>query len=112
MNKSDKEINYYFGNNIDSNNLLFNYINFKIELFHVFEDDVFIVTVEDNVYGCGKNSFGFLGLGHNNQVNEPTIIPELCQKDINQFIEGELFVVGFSSKIMNYTAGVLMTLAN
>ena len=47
----------------------------------------------------GSNDCGVLGLGHNNAVNEPIIIPELCHKNINQFFNITLiyFVLALNS---------------
>jgi alpha-tubulin suppressor-like RCC1 family protein len=44
------------------------------------------ITSDDKVYGFGQNSFGCCGLGHNSVVNEPQVIPELCHKNIKQFL--------------------------
>ena len=57
-----------------------------VKAFHVFDDEkglnVLFITSDDNVYGLGQNSLGCCGLGHNSVVNEPQVIPELCQKNI------------------------------
>ena len=61
----------------------------KIKLFHVFDQgNVLFVTGDDEVYSFGPNGCGICGLGHTNAVNEPQIIPELCQKSIKQFFNG------------------------
>ena len=72
----------------------------KIKIFHVFNDylgpAVLFITSDDKVFGFGSNSFGCCGLGHENVVNEPQIIPELCHKNIQQFLDGWNFILGFS----------------
>ena len=72
----------------------------RIKLFHVFDDykgyNVLFITSDDEVYGLGKNSSGCCGLGHNNAVNEPQVIPELCHKNIKQFFIGYDFVLAFN----------------
>ncbi len=72
----------------------------NIELFYVFGDfdkannkwtekrNVLIVTKNDEVYAFGGNSSGVLGLGQNNSVSKPTIVNELCDKNIVEFKSG------------------------
>src|SRR6202012_1297762 len=59
--------------------------------------NVLFITRDDNVYGFGQNSFGCCGLGHNNVVNEPQVIPELCHKNIKQFFIGYSFVLALNN---------------
>ena len=70
----------------------------KIKIFHVFDDikgqNVFFITSDDKVFGFGYNTYGCCGLGHNSVVNEPQIIPELCHKNIQQFLIGWNFILG------------------
>ena len=91
----------YFGNNLSSNDNYFEAVlknnDLNIKLFHVIKDNLFVITNEDNVFGLGVNEFGELGFGHNNKVTEPTIIPELCQKNIKQFFNGLLLVLAINS---------------
>ena len=69
----------------------------KIKLFEEFDrGNILFVTNDDEVYSCGPNSHGICGLGHNNAVNEPQIIPELSQKSIKQFFNGYLFIFALS----------------
>ena len=44
-----------------------------------------------------SNQWGVCGLGHNKNVKDPQIIPELCDKNIQQFYNGLGFVFGLSS---------------
>jgi alpha-tubulin suppressor-like RCC1 family protein len=76
--------------------------NFRqnIELLYIFGDydyvkdywtekkNVLIVTKTDEVYAFGGNVSGVLGLGHNNVVPKPTIVNELCDKNIFEFKSG------------------------
>ena len=75
--------------------------NFSIKYIHVFDDkigfNVLFVSMDDKVYGFGSNQFGVCGLGHNKNVKDPQIIPELCDKDIQQFYNGLGFVFGLTS---------------
>jgi alpha-tubulin suppressor-like RCC1 family protein len=57
----------------------------KIRSFFILVDaclnysgETLIFTDDGNVFVLGNNSYGRLGLGHNNAVKEPTILPELC----------------------------------
>ena len=75
--------------------------NFSIKYIHVFDDNngfnVLFVSMDDNVYGFGSNQFGVCGLGHNKNAKDPQIIPELCDKDIQQFFNGLRFAFGLTS---------------
>ena len=53
--------------------------------------------MDDNVYGFGSNQLGVCGLGHNKNVKDPQIIPELCDKNIQQFYNGLGFAFGLTS---------------
>ena len=73
---------------------------YNIQYFYVFDTfgiNAIFVTNDDKVFALGSNDCGVLGLGHNNAVNEPIIIPELCHKNINQFFNGRDFVLAFNS---------------
>jgi len=69
----------------------------EIKLFYVFDDssghNILFVTFDDMVYGLGSNSAGQLGLGHNTTTHTPQPVPELCHKNIHQFINGYDFVL-------------------
>ena len=53
--------------------------------------------MDDKVYGFGTNQWGVCGLGHNKNVKDQQIIPELCDKNIQQFYNGLGFVLGLTS---------------
>ena len=67
---------------------------------HVFDDNngenALILTTDDKVYSLGSNQFGCCGLGHNNAVNVPQVVPEICNKGIKQFFNGIRFVLGLT----------------
>jgi hypothetical protein len=63
----------------------------EIKLLYVFENiydngnNVLIVTNDDNVYAFGTNTFGVLGFGENDCVNELTLNKELSHKRMIDF---------------------------
>ena len=71
----------------------------NIKYFYVFNycdnSNVLFVTNDEKVFGYGYNN-GVLGLGHKNRLRIVTEIPELCQKNINKFINGFGFVFGIN----------------
>ena len=75
--------------------------NFSIKFVHIFDDqngfNVLFVTNDDKVFGFGSNQWGVCGSGHNKNVKDPQIIPELCDKNIQQFHNGFDFVLGITS---------------
>ena len=81
----------------------------KIKFFYIFNDkngyNVLFITSDDKVYGFGANNFSGCGLGHNTVVDEPQVIQELCDKNINQFFIGETFVLALSSDQQLYGWG-------
>ncbi|XP_054154150.1 uncharacterized protein LOC128952739 [Oppia nitens] len=64
--------------------------------------------------GCGQlityikryNEWGILGLGHNIGVNEPQVIPELCNKMVNKFSIGNEFGLCITSDKQIYSWGL------
>ncbi|XP_054158795.1 uncharacterized protein LOC128957105 [Oppia nitens] len=88
-----------------------NYIKYKIKLFHCNGQSVWFVTNDDRVYTLGYNWKGILGLGHNNNnnnnsdVNEPQVIPELCQKNVSKFSIGIDFALCMTSDQHIYSWG-------
>ena len=72
----------------------------KIKRYHVFYDtcgvNAFFIDSADQVYGFGSNFDGVLGLGHNNYVTRPSIIPELCDVKIIKFINGKNFCLALT----------------
>ncbi len=58
------------------------------------------VTNDDNVFAFGTNTFGVLGFGNNDYVNELTLIKELSHKRMIDFKNSEnhpilLYVIEF-----------------
>jgi alpha-tubulin suppressor-like RCC1 family protein len=96
-------------NTIITNKLSINDWIKLIKYFYVFDDEngvnMLFVTHEDRVYGVGSNSWGSLGLGHNQYVSEPQEILELRHKKICNFVNGEEFIVCQSSDHMIYSCG-------
>ena len=81
-----------------------------IKYFHIFKTsyynsiyssnsnlNVLFVTIDDNIFGLGGNKNGVLGLGHNKEVKEVEIIPELCDKSVKQFFNGSDFCLCLTS---------------
>ena len=73
----------------------------NIKIFHVFNDkngkNILFITSDDKVFGFGYNTYGCCGLGHDRDVNEPQIIPELCHKNMQQFFIGWTFILCLTS---------------
>ncbi len=67
-----------------------------ISVFGQKTTEVLVVTKIDQCYGFGQNEYGVLGLGHNNQVKEPTIIEGLCSEKIINFSYGFNFVIALT----------------
>ena len=71
-----------------------------VKYFHVFNDytgllnynNILFVTIDDKVFGMGNNYQGVCGLGHESEVKEIELIPELCDKGVKQFFIGRDFV--------------------
>ncbi|CAG2100757.1 unnamed protein product [Medioppia subpectinata] len=82
----------------------------EIKLFHVFDDkrgyNVLFVTNNDCVYGLGSNGGGSLGFGHNLPVRSQQLIPQLCDKNIRQFITGVDFVLAITDSKTVYGWGI------
>ncbi|XP_054158273.1 RCC1 and BTB domain-containing protein 1-like [Oppia nitens] len=81
------------------------HIKYEIKLFHYSYNNVWFVTNDDQVYGLGYNQCGIFGLGHNIDVNQPQVIPELCQKNINKFSIGTDFALCITSDQQIYSWG-------
>ena len=73
-----------------------------VKAFHVFDNpkgpNILFITTDDKVYGFGQNSSGCCGLGNNNIVDKPEVIPELCHKNIKQFFIGYDFYLALNSE--------------
>jgi RCC1 and BTB domain-containing protein len=71
----------------------------NIKFFCVFGKDgneVIIVTKDDKTYAFGSNYSGCLGLGHEKIVQEPTIVNELCGKQIVKIAYGYDHVIALT----------------
>ena len=76
-------------------------IKIQIKYFYVFNDynsitNVLLITLDDRVFGFGSNYGGVLGLGHKNEMNEVTEIPELKGNNIKEFYNGLEFVIAMN----------------
>ncbi|XP_054158982.1 RCC1 and BTB domain-containing protein 1-like, partial [Oppia nitens] len=83
----------------------------KVKLFHVFDDEfgfnlLFVTRDDDLVYGLGANWFGSLGLGHDQAVDAPELIPELCHHRVRQFVCGFTFVLAVTDDNRVYSWGI------
>ena len=80
-----------------------------IKYFYVFDDqkgyNMLFVTNDENVFGFGSNQYGCCGLGHNNEVNDPQYIKELCNKNVIQFFSGLTFALGLTNDKELYAWG-------
>ncbi|XP_054162132.1 developmentally-regulated protein kinase 1-like [Oppia nitens] len=81
----------------------------NIKLFHVFDDNIgtnlVFVTNNDIVYGLGANQYGSLGLGHNQQVDEPVCVPELSGQRVQHFTNGSSFAMAITGDHQVYSWG-------
>ena len=68
--------------------------------------NLLFVTDDEKVFGIGKNKNGVLGLGHQNEVKEVEIIPELCDKNVKEFYNSEDFVLCSTSDYRLFSWGV------
>lgn len=69
----------------------------QISNFYVFYDigqgrNILFVTKSDQVYGVGSNLNGCLGFGHDDAIDEPLLIQELCDKKISKLHIGRYHV--------------------
>ena len=60
-------------------------------------ENVLFVTIDDKVFGFGDNQHGVCGHGHNCEMEEPLVIPELTDKFIKEFYNGLDFVLARAS---------------
>ena len=70
----------------------------EIQQFLVFDDylgkNCIYLTTDDQCYAFGSNLLGCPGLGHNKFVEEPELVPELCNKAITDLYRGSNFTIG------------------
>ena len=63
------------------------------------------VTIDDKVFGFGYNENGVCGQGCNGNIIKPLSIPELCDKNVIEFFNGEDFVLCLTSNNHMYSWG-------
>ncbi|CAG2104698.1 unnamed protein product [Medioppia subpectinata] len=85
-----------------------------VSVFGRYGTDVVIVTKEDEVYTFGENRNGCLGVGHNRPVAEPTLVRELCHKQVVRFAFGyrHVLVLTKTGQLFSYGYNEFGQLAN
>ena len=76
-----------------------------IKSFYVFDDNFHVfsmknamfVTIDDKVFGFGRNRYGVCGQGYQRLIKEPLIITELSDKKVEEFFNGYDFVLCLTS---------------
>lgn len=64
--------------------------------------EAFIITENDEVFACGLNYSGCLGLGKQGPQIEPMRVPELCHKNVKgKLVESSYFVKPFNGIFEN-----------
>ncbi len=84
--------------------------NQNIKILYVFtnhKENVFLVTNDDKVYCFGSNSFGLLGFGHENEVQDLTLNQYLSHKQIINFKNSYRHVIARTSD-EKFIVGVVM----
>ena len=81
------------------------FISYFYVIRNYFGHNILFITNDDKVYGFGNNANGCCGLGHDNSVNEPQLIIELCNKNVISFFNGENFVMALSINNVIYAWG-------
>jgi hypothetical protein len=69
------------------------------------DKNVIFVTNDDKVCGFGYNSTKCLGLGDSEKVTEPTLIQELCDKEIINFAFGDFHALALTKSGSIYSWG-------
>ena len=82
----------------------------EIVLVYVFNDstiqkNILFVTSDDKVYSMGNNAFDVCGVGHNNEVENVTEVPELSGKGVKQFRHGASFALALTTDHKIYSWG-------
>ena len=96
---------YYFGNNLKPKDIfedvyskdLERYIE-NVKYIYAHHNNILFILNSDHVFGRGLNYNGILGLGNNNCIVKPTLISELCKKQIKHFYNGRDFILSLNSK--------------
>ena len=68
--------------------------------------DVIFTTNDEKVYGFGENMFAILGMESVVKISDPTVIEELCGKDIRKVVLGDRFMVALTESHELYTGGL------
>ena len=68
--------------------------------------DVIFTTNDEKVYGFGDNVFAILGMKKPVKVSDPTLIEELCGKDLKKVVFGDRFMVVLTESHELYTGGL------
>ena len=93
---------YYFGNDlnpkyIEDNGYTEKYIE-NMKYIYKIADNMLFISNLDQVFGCGSNKNGLIGLGYNEYTLNSTLISELCKKQIKYFYNGSDFGLSLNSK--------------
>jgi RCC1 and BTB domain-containing protein len=82
----------------------------NISLLHIYDNyddiepyekngtNILIVTKSDDVFAYGRNSYGVLGLGHKQPVDNFTKVNDLCKKKIRKFTNGFSHLVALTEQ--------------
>lgn len=57
---------------------------------------IIFITNNDKVFAFGGNHYGWLGLGHNNAVEEPEEVMELSDKQVVDICNGLNFMIALT----------------
>ena len=58
------------------------------------------VTIDDKVFGFGENENAVCGQGYDSLIEDPVVIPKLCDKGVKEFFNGFDFVLCLTSKVV------------
>ena len=83
-------------------------LKFIIKLFYVFkpyysdnsknnEFNALFVTIDDKVFGFGENENAVCGQGYDSLIEDPVVIPKLCDKGVKELFNGFDFVLCLTS---------------
>ncbi|CAG2100146.1 unnamed protein product [Medioppia subpectinata] len=68
-------------------------------------DTYYYTNIHQKVFGFGNNYRGCLGLGHDNPILTPEVIPQLCHQNIQYFVNGCNFVLAVNDMNIIYGFG-------
>lgn len=82
---------------------------YQFRYVYVFDDfegkNYICITKDDSVYGFGSNSSGCLGFNHNDYIPEPTLVRELCSKNICVLYRGQNHMIARNERNEIYCWG-------